>query len=297
MSEQKKLFCFGFGYTAKHLALELQKQGFKIAGTTRDIEQRDALREQGIEAYVFDEGAPLVNPEITLKGVTHILVTAPPTGQGDTTYGFHADEFRYIESLQWFGYLSATCVYGNHNGDWVDEETEIKPSSMRGSRRTTAERQILSLWKNDAIPVHVFRLAGIYGPGRSAIDTVKAGFARRIDKPGQIFSRIHIDDIIQVLLASMAKPSPGSIYNVSDDLPSTSHEVIAYACQLLGIDPPELISWEDANLSPMANSFYKENKRVANQKIKEELGVTLKYPNYRKGLKAIVEESGVNPFV
>lgn len=286
----KKLFCFGFGYTARYLAKELVKQGFQIAGTTRDIEMRDELREQGVEAYAFDHNQPLMNPEKVFKDVTHILVSTPPDGHGDPAYNMHHMDMPFIPTLQWVGYLSATSVYGNHDGEWVDEEVEVNPTSIRGSRRALAERQWLELWYRDAVPVHIFRLAGIYGPGRSAIETVRVGNAKRIDKPGQVFSRIHVEDIVQTLIASMENLSPGNVYNVADNLPIQSHEVIAHACELIGIEPPELISWEEAELSPMAASFYKENKRVSNEKIKNELGVKLLYPTYKDGLKAILEK-------
>ncbi len=285
-----KLFCFGFGYTARRLAKQLAAKGFKIAGTTRDYERRDELREQGVEAYTFDHTQPLLNPEKTFEGVTHILVSTPPDGNGDPAFMQHRDDMPFIPSLQWLGYLSATGVYGNHDGGWVDEEVEVNPTSIRGSRRALAERQWLDLWFRDAVPIHIFRLAGIYGPGRSAIETVKVGSAKAIDKPGQVFSRIHVDDIVQTLMASMEHLNPGEVYNVADDLPAPSHEVIYYACELLGIEPPELTPWEEAELSPMAASFYKENKRVSNKKIKEKLGVNLLYPTYKDGLKAILEE-------
>lgn len=293
---QKKLFCFGFGYTAQKLAQQLAAKGYKIAGTTRDYERRDELREQGVEAYVFDKNHPLVNPEIAFRDVTHILVSAPPDGSGDPAYLVHQDDFTTIDTLQWVGYLSATSVYGNHDGDWVDEEDETNPGSIRGSRRALAERQWLDLWYRDAVPVHIFRLAGIYGPGRSAIETVRVGNAKRISKEGQVFSRIHVDDIVQVLMASMEQLKPGEIYNVADDCPSPSHEVIGYACQLLGIEPPPVTPWNEAELSPMAASFYKENKRVSNKKIKEKLGIDLLYPDYKAGLQAILKQSGIEPF-
>lgn len=291
----KKLFCFGFGYTAQRLAGALIEQGFHIAGTTRDHDRRDELREMGVEAYVFDRHHPLNNVEAALKDVTHILVSTPSDGEGDPTATMHGADLSYVPTLEWVGYLSATSVYGNRDGDWVDEEAEINPGSIRGSRRALAEKQWQELWYREAVPLHIFRLAGIYGPGRSAIETVRAGYAKRVDKDGQVFSRIHVDDIVQTLIASINKPNPGEIYNVSDDLPATSHEVIEYACELLGIEPPALMSWEEADLSPMAASFYKENKRVRNTKIKEALGVALKHPTYRDGLKAILEEQGVKP--
>lgn len=292
----KKLFCFGFGYTAQRLARALVNDGFQIAGTTRDPERRDELREQGIEAYLFDRYHALMNTDQAFKGVTHILISTPSDASGDPAAELHGMDLSFIPTLEWVGYLSATSVYGNHDGDWVDEDTEVNPTSIRGSRRAMAEKQWQDLWFKEAVPLHIFRLAGIYGPGRSAIETVRAGFAKRVDKDGQVFSRTHVDDIVQVLRASMMAPKPGEIYNVADDLPAPAHEVVAYACQLMGIEPPPLLSWDEADLSPMAASFYKENKRVKNTKIKTDLGIQLLYPNYRDGLKSIMKELGVMPF-
>lgn len=287
--DTKKLFCFGFGYTAQHLAHRLVSQGFRIAGTTRSYDRRDELREKGVEAYVFDHSQPITNIEQAFDGVTHILVSVAPDAGGDSACLTHGDDLKYIPSLQWVGYLSATSVYGNHDGAYVSETTEANPGSRRGSRRLLAERQWLDLWYKDAVPVHIFRLAGIYGPGRSILETVKAGGARRIHKPGQYFSRIHVDDIALTLEQSMKHLNPGEIYNVSDDYPSSSAEMVEYACTLLNVDVPPLINWDSTDLSPMATSFYKENKRVRNDKIKNELKVALKYPSYKEGLEAILK--------
>ncbi len=289
MTDTKKLFCFGFGYVAQNLARRLASQGFQIAGTTRNYETRDELREKGVEAYVFDNNHPLNNIEQAFHDVTHILISVAPGMDGDAAYLTHGDDLKYIPSLQWVGYLSATSVYGNHDGDFVTEETETNPGSRRGSLRVLAERQWMDLWYRDAVPVHLFRLAGIYGPGRSILETVRAGAAKRIHKPGQYFSRIHVDDISYILQQSMDNLYPGEVYNVADDYPSPSDEMVEYACNLLGEPVPELMSWDSSDLSPMATSFYKENKRVSNEKIKKELGVKLGYPSYKEGLEAILK--------
>lgn len=194
-----------------------------------------------------------------------------------------------LKNLQWVGYLSTTGAYGDRGGAWVDENSEVRPSTKRGSRRAKAEEQWLSLQRSYGLPVHVFRLAGIYGPGRSALDSVRAGVARRIDKPGHAFNRIHVEDIVQVLMASIENPHAGSVYNVSDDESAPSHEVIAYACALLGLTVPPLIPYEKADLAPITRSFYSDNKRLRNNKIKDELGVHLKYPDFRCGLEACLE--------
>ncbi len=200
-----------------------------------------------------------------------------------------------IPTLRWAGYLSSTSVYGDREGGWVDEDSELRPNSKRGSRREKAEAQWVSLHKDEGFPVHIFRLAGIYGPGRSALDSVRAGVARRIDKSGHAFSRVHIDDIVQTLLASMEKPNPGRIYNVCDDEAAPSHKLIAYACEMLGLPVPALIPYDQADLAPMARSFYSDNKRVRNNRIKEELGVTLKHPDFRSGLQACLEQEASAP--
>lgn len=289
MTQGNKLFCFGYGYSADYLGHELSAQGWGIAGTTRNVEKRETLKARGIDAHLFDADCPLPDPLFTLQDVTHLVISTPPGDDGDPAFLMHAQDILKLQNLKWIGYLSTTGVYGDRAGDWVDENSEIRPNSKRGSRRAQAEEQWLSLVKSHDLPVHVFRLAGIYGPGRSALDTIRAGAARRIEKPGHAFSRIHVEDIVQILIASMEKPDAGAAYNVCDDLAAPSHEVIAHACELLARPVPPLIPFEEADLSPMARSFYDDNKRVRNERIKEELGVELKYKNYIDGLKACLD--------
>ena len=184
---------------------------------------------------------------------------------------------------------SARALAGRLAADgWVDENSELRPTGVRGRRRAAAEAGWLALWHRHGVPVHIFRLAGIYGPGRSPFDALRAGTAKRIDKPGQVFSRIHVEDLATVLTASMARPRPGAIYNVCDDEPAAPEAVIAHAADLVGLPAPPLVPFEQAQLSAMARSFYDDNKRVSNALIKQELGVTLRYPNYREGLATIV---------
>ena len=223
------------------------------------------------------------NPGAAFACTTHILSSVPPGPAGDPVLSFHAADIAAIETLEWVGYLSTTGVYGDRGGDWVDEASELRPTGERGRRRVAAEAGWRGL-ETDAA-VQLFRLAGIYGPGRSALDTVRGGQARRIVKPGQVFSRIHVDDIANVLRASIDKPNAGAAYNVCDDEPAPPQEVIAYACDLLGVAPPPEIPFEDAALSDMAKSFYRDNKLVSNDRIKKELGVVLKWPNYRDALR------------
>ncbi len=288
--EHKQIFCFGYGYSCDYLARSLmQDGGWQIAGTTRDAEKRSMMQAQGIRAFLFDYQTPLVDPRRFLEGTTHLLVSTPPDDSGDPSFTMHAEDVLSVPTLRWVGYLSSTNVYGDRAGGWVDETTELRPSSKRGDRRARAEEQWRSLWIDRGLPVHIFRLGGIYGPGRSALDSVRAGVARRIDKPGHAFSRIHIDDIVATLRASMAKPRPGAIYNLCDDNAVPSHEVIGYACELLGLTPLPLIPYDQADLAPITRSFYSDNKRVRNDLIKTELGIRLLHPDFRSGLRACLE--------
>jgi nucleoside-diphosphate-sugar epimerase len=271
-----KLICFGLGYTARALAARLAPD-CEVLGTSRDGSHGTRR---------FDRDHPL--PPDAFVGVTHILVSIPPDATGDPVLDRHADDIAAAERLGWLGYLSTTGVYGDRGGGWVDEQSALRPSGERGRRRTAAEAGWLELWRRRGVPVHVFRLAAIYGPGRSPFAALRAGTARRIDKPGQVFSRIHIDDLAGVLIASMARPRPGSVYNVCDDEAAAPGEIVACAASLLGLPPPPLVALEDAALSPLARSFYDDSKRVSNALIKRELGVVLRYPDYRAGLAAIL---------
>jgi nucleoside-diphosphate-sugar epimerase len=292
MTEPRRLFCFGLGYSALVLADRLLARGWRVAGTCRAGERRQALASRGIVAFPFDRGHPLA--EAALAGTTHLLSSIPPDARGDPAIDMCAGDIAALKGLAWAGYLSTTGVYGDRGGGWVDESSALAPTGERGRRRVAAEGAWLGLHRDRGVPVHVFRLAGIYGPGRSAIDTVLSGQAKRIDKPGQVFSRIHVEDIASVLEASIAQPNPGAIYNVCDDDPAPPEAVIAEACQLLGRPPPPLVPFAEARaaLSEMAQSFYADNKRVRNDRIKKELGVVLKYPSYRDGLAALKPRQG-----
>lgn len=262
-----------------------------MAGTARTPEAVDALRARGVEAVLFDGTAPLDAGREWLAEASHVLLSIPPDLQrGDPVLKLHGGDIAASRALRWLGYLSTTGVYGDRGGGWVDEATPPHPSGRRGEARLDAENGWLALWRDAGVPVHVFRLAGIYGLGRSALDAVRASTAKRIDKPGQVFSRVHVADIATVLEASMQRPHPGAVYNVCDDEPAPPAEVIAHACALLGVAPPPLVAYDEvaATLSPMARSFYAESKRVSNRRIKEELGVRLRYPDYRAGLKALL---------
>ena len=279
-----RFFLFGLGFSGRVIARRLLAAGWSVAGTSRSGDIPDL---PGVEIFPFDRDCRL--PAGALDGVAAVLSSVPPDGMGgsggDPVLDAMGEAMR-AQAPGWVGYLSTTGIYGDHGGGWVDETTPAAPGSERARRRLAAERA----WRASGLPVHVFRLAGIYGPERSAIDTVRAGQARRIVKPGQVFSRIHVDDIASAVLASLARPHPGAIYNLCDDDAAPPQDVIAEACRLLGVPPPPEQDWQEAKagLSPMALSFYADNKRVSNRRMKEELGLVLTYPTYREGLAAIL---------
>lgn len=289
------LFCFGLGYTAGFLARALAADGWRVGGTSRDAEACVRLAAEGFDMHRFAPGHALPAPAATLGNATHLLSSVPPDAAGDPVLAAHGADIAALKQLRWVGYLSTTGVYGDRSGDWVDEGSALTPSGERGQRRVAAEAQWLHLHRRHGLPVHIFRLAGIYGPGRNALETVREGRARRLDKPGQVFSRIHVTDIVATLRASMARPDPGAVYNVCDDDPAPPEAVIAYACTLLGVAPPPLVPFDAAELTPMARSFYDDNKRVSNRRIKEDLGVRLRYPSYKEGLKALLDPAPPPP--
>ena len=281
-----RLFCFGLGYSARALAGRLRAEGWAVAGTCRSDDARARLAADGMAAVLFDRDRPLADAAGALDGVTHILSSVPPDAAGDAVLDHHASHIRGLGGGTWIGYLSTTGVYGDTGGAAVDETATVAPTSERSERRVAAE----AAWLGLAPPAHVFRLAGIYGPGRSALEQARGGTARRIHKPGHAFSRIHVDDIAAVLRASMQRPDPGRLYNVADDMPAEPAAVTAYAAELLGVAPPPAVPFEEAakDMSPLARSFWRDNRRVDNRRIKEELGVTLAHPDYKSGLAAIL---------
>ena len=276
------LLSLGHGYSARALADRIAPQGWQIIGTTRSADKLDAPHTE-MHLWPGTDLHPLA------ARASHVLLNAGPTDEGDPflpEIGSILAETR----PEWIGYLSTTGVYGDHDGAWVDEETPVAPTTRRGELRAQAEASWQRLAATHDLPLHIFRLAGIYGPGRGPFAKVKAGKARRIVKPGQVFSRIHVEDIAQVLEASMQAPDAGAIYNLCDDDPAPPQDVIAHAARLLDSPMPPEIPFADAELSPMARSFYAESKRVKNERIKRDLGVQLLYPTYREGLAALLED-------
>jgi nucleoside-diphosphate-sugar epimerase len=275
-----RLFVFGLGYSALAISRRLQQEGWSIAGTCRTADGAGRLKAHGIDAVLYDGITPL--DRTVLDGTTHLLASTP-ADPDDPALRHHAANIADIKGIEWIGYLSTTSVYGVTDGSTVDETALCDPASARGQRRLAAEQA----WQALPLPGHVFRLSGIYGPGRSVFDTIRNGKAQRIAKPGQAFNRIHVDDIAGVVRASIASPSAGRIYNVADNLPAPSSDLMTYACGLMKIEPPPEIPFEQAVLSPLAREFWADNKRIDNSRIRNELGVRLTYPTYREGLDAI----------
>jgi len=294
MSKDRRLLCLGFGYTAGHLAERLRARGWHVVGSSRTEDGANAIRRLGFEAVVFDRAHPQAAAQ-ALQAASHILVSVAPDDTGDPVLDGLGEALAAADHLTWIGYLSTTGVYGDTGGAWVDELTPPMPGQARSQRRLAAENGWLGLSRDHGRPVEIFRLAGIYGPGRSALDSLRAGRAHRVVKPGHVVCRIHVDDIAGTLSAAMAAPHPGSVFNLADDEPAPPQDVVAEASALLGLEPPPEVALDQADLSPMARSFYAETRRVWNGRIKSRLGVTLAHPTYREGLRAILAAERTGP--
>lgn len=281
----------GCGYTGSRLANFLISHGIPVAVTTRQGVPPEHVHAPCYPFRYEPTGESTLPPSKALENVTHVLSSIPPSREGlDPVVACLMPTLKEAQ-LNWFGYLSTTGVYGNTQGAWVDETASVNPQTARSQHRVGVESAFL----NSTLPSHIFRLPGIYGPGRSILDRLRAGTAKRIDNPGHVFSRIHLDDIVTTLWASMQQPNPKTIYNVSDDEPTEPSNLVVEAAHLLGISSPEPSPLDQANMSQMGASFWSECRRVSNQKIKDELGVVLKYPTYREGLRAILQAEHSNP--
>ncbi|MEL7466588.1 MAG: SDR family oxidoreductase [Pseudomonadota bacterium] len=281
MASGSTLLAIGFGYSAEALARRLLDRDWRVIGTTRSEERAAQIRAIGVEP------APWPPSTEVLDEATHLLISAAPGAEGDPSLVALGEAIRErADRFKWVGYLSTTGVYGDKAGEWVDEESPLNPATERGERRVKAEAE----WRGTGVPLHIFRIAGIYGPGRGPFAKLRNGTARRIIKQGQVFSRIHRDDIAASLAASIDQPRPGGVYNLCDDLPAPPQQVTEYAASLLNMPPPPEEAFETAEMSPMARSFYSESKRVSNRRIRDELGVALAYPTYREGLQATLAE-------
>lgn len=281
---EKTLLSFGHGFSARALATRLIPQGWRIIGTTRSEDKLEGIAATGVEPMLW----PGTDVSDVLEAAPYLLISAGPGQDGDPVLHAMRNQIAARAShLRWAGYLSTTGVYGDHQGAWVDEATALTPATKRGQARVEAE----AAWQSiPDLPLHIFRLAGIYGPGRGPFAKVRAGTARRIIKKGQVFSRIHVEDIAQALELSMARPNPGAIYNLCDNDPAPPQDVIGHAAELLGLPLPEAVDFETAEMTPMARSFYAESKKVSNDRIKQELGWEPAYPDYRTGLAAMLPD-------
>ncbi len=281
------LFIFGLGFSAGYFAAHRIAHGDHVGGTVRTREKAARLSAQSIAAHVFGPEGRDSAIDAALEACDALLISVPPGLSGDPVLAAYGPRIAAAPNLRWIGYLSTIGVYGDHGGAWVDERTPATPTNARSIERAEAEQAWLAFGAQHNIAVQVFRLAGIYGPGRNQLAQLANGTAKRIVKPGQVFNRIHVEDIARVLDAALARPRAGAIYNVADNEPAPAQDVVAYAAQLCGLTPPPEIALDDAGLTGMARSFYAENKRARNDLLRTELGVTLAYPTYREGLRAL----------
>lgn len=291
------LFIFGLGYSARAFATRMRDDGWQVSGTTRSAEKADGLRASGFEPILYD-GIANSAIEAELKKADAILVSIAPDPEGaeanlpfggDPVLRDFADAIKSLPKNPWIGYLSTVGVYGNHEGAWVDETTQCRPVSKRSRARVAAENAWMALAETADLPLGVFRLSGIYGPGRNPLEKVARGAGRRIDKPGQVFNRIHVDDIATALVSAVGKRATG-IFNITDDEPAPPQDVVAYAASLLDVEVPPLIPFEEADLSPMGRSFYGENKKVSNARSKEVLAMSYSVPDFRAGMQRALRD-------
>lgn len=281
------LFVFGLGFSGRYFAERRIARGDKVSGTVRSRDKAQTLSASGLTAHVFGPDGRDGAIEADLAASDALLISVPPGTGGDPVLKSLAAQIAAAPRLRWIGYLSTIGVYGDHGGTWVDEQTPATPINARSRERADAEQAWLAFGEANNIAVQIFRLAGIYGPGQSQLVQLARGTARRIVKPGQVFNRIHVEDIARTLDASLERPRAGAIYNITDNEPAPPQDVVTYAAKLCGAEPPPEISLDDAGLTEMGRSFYAESKRVRNDLLRDELGVTLTYPTYREGLAAL----------
>jgi nucleoside-diphosphate-sugar epimerase len=281
------LFCFGFGYSAETLFRLHGRRFASVGGTVRTLDKARRLVAEGVEAVVYAGGEPGETLNAAIAGADRLLVSAAPDERGDPMLRQLRPLLEAADRLEAVAYLSTVGVYGDHKGGWVDEETPVNPGSERAKRRVAAEREWLAFGASRGVPVQIHRLAGIYGPGRSAIDDLREGAARRIVKEGQVFNRIHVEDVAAAAMAGFDNPTVSGVFNICDDEPAPPQDVVAYAAGLLGLPPPPETPFAEARLSEMARSFYAESKRCRNGKAKNMIGFRLSHPTYREGLAAI----------
>lgn len=296
MIKQEKIFIFGFGYTASYFTKALLKNNFKVTATTRNhIDKSTIVKQHNLECSDFNlinyDNHLAINSELNTS--QYVLISTPPCQQGcDPVMQEYIDTVvDNKHQIKWLSYLSTTGVYGDYHGEWVDENSPCLATTQRALSRIKIEEQYLDLYRNHRLPTHIFRLAGIYGPNKSAIDKFQKKQTFSIYKPNQYFSRIHVEDIAGALFCSLQQPTPGEIYNLCDNLPAQSHEVDAHAAKLLKQDSPDLIPIEQAELSELALEFYSQSRKVSNDKIKSKLGYNFKYPDFKAGLHEIYNQT------
>jgi nucleoside-diphosphate-sugar epimerase len=283
------ILLIGAGYSARAYAALARHAGYTVAGTTRSAEKRERLAALGMTGLVFDGESVSADLARELARTTHLVLSAAPSETGDPFLAATGALVRaHLPALRWIGYLSTVGVYGNHDGAWVTEEADCRPRPGRSDHRLEAEGQWTAAAAGLGVPLAILRLSGIYGPGRNALANLAAGTARRIVKPGQVFNRIHVDDIAGALMHLGTREAAG-IFNVTDDEPSPPQDVIEFAARLMGVEPPPAIDFDTADLSPMARSFYGENKRVSNARLKA-AGYTFAMPDYRTAFTAMWEK-------
>lgn len=283
-----KLLILGVGYSAGFFAQAALARGWEVTGTVRSAEKAVRLSRDGIRTLVFDGFAVSSFLAAAIADAEAVLVSVQPGENGDPVLDRLSKELAAAPNLRWIGYLSTIGVYGDHDGGWIDETTAPRAVSARSQVRLAIERDWLALGERSGKAVQIFRLAGIYGPGRNPLTKLRQGTATRLIKPGQVFNRIHVDDITGVLMASLERPRQGAIYNVADDEPAPAQDVVSFAADLAGIAPPAEVPFDPAKLSAMAASFYSENRRVSNALVKRELGYSFRYPSYREALPILL---------
>ncbi len=289
ISMTRKLFIFGYGFSSEEIAKQSRDQFDVICGTSRSADKAAGFEEDGVRGVVFDGDNLSGELKAQLKDTTHLVMSIAP-GDDDPVLSLMPEGLKqFALNLEWAGYLSTVGVYGNHDGAWVDEETEPKPVSKRSVQRVNAEQTWTSAAQEANLPLGIFRLSGIYGPGRNAFMNIQKGTARRMVKPGQVFNRIHREDIGQAVSNAMAK-NIGGVFNITDDEPAPPQDVVTHAHELMGVEPPPETDFETADISPMARSFYGENKRATNAKSKQALNMQYRWPNYREALKRMLDE-------
>jgi nucleoside-diphosphate-sugar epimerase len=283
------VFFFGMGYSSRATARaihELRDPDIPIAGTTRSAEGAEAFADSNYRIHVFDGEVPGSTLSEDLRAATHVILSIPPDERGDAALNLHRADLDAAENLQWIGYFSTVGVYGDFGGEWIDESAATRPINVRSKQRVEAEQAWRDYAEARGVPLFIERLAGIYGPGRSAFDKLREGTARRIVKPNQVFNRIHVEDIGRITALAALQKLAGT-YNLADTEPAPPQDLVTYAAAKMGVAPPPEVPFETAKMTEMARSFYSDNKRVSSKRILAALNTTLSYPTYREGLDAI----------